>query len=167
MKIELYRNEEYINSVYANRNIAKPVPLDEGYQYYFIEEIKPINTNPYRYELKYKDTILTNEKHIDYPHLLKAIKNYELVEYSKDYVIDQLNKSLYDLLDIEYPIYVRQKHSDEIMFTKPNEERVAYITSLKNWELGQRLEKEKRVFEYINNNTFPSFIWESKPQKNV
>ncbi len=148
---------------YPRNDYGLVVGLDEGIQYYYLEEIKPTNTNNDKYYLKDKEIVLTKEEHPEYIHLLKAIKEWELIEYSQAVVIQKLSNSLGEYLDSNYPTWKRTKHLRELQ-GQPTKEREAYINSLFAWEDRCRLERDHREDNYINNNIFPDlYNWELMP----
>lgn len=166
MKIVLYKNGKYINSGYKHVDISKPIlSLAKGYQYYYVEEIKPQITDVNRYYLRLKGDVLTTEKHQEYAHFLKLVKEWELVEYPKSVVIEKLNDSLGQHLDSLYAPWKRQKHTDELTSDTITNERKTYIRALKAWEVSQRELRDQRETEYTNNNIFPSFEWDGMPNK--
>lgn len=159
MRIALYKNNQFVRFGYCRKDVAiAPSNLAKGSQYYYIDEVIPENTNVNRYYLKPLDIVLTEEIHEEYDHLLKAVKEWELVEYPQESIISKLDDSLGEHLDANYPVWKRTKHLREL--ETADEERAAYIQSLFDWEDRCRTERDLRETEYLNNNVFPSFEWE-------
>lgn len=167
MIIKLYDVEksEIVSDRYANKDISVPVDLDDGLQYYFIENDAISNPNHNQYYIERGSIELTDEEHPDYPHILKAVQTYSLVEYSSVVVLAELKRSFGEWVDNEYLPQTRTKHSDELagIYGEVSEERTLYIKSCKSWYYNLIIEYNNRVENYTNNNVFPSFEWESKP----
>jgi hypothetical protein len=131
--------------------------LDESYQQlYFIQEIMPENTNIHRYDCVRQEDILTDNFHPEYKHLKICMREWKLVEKSKEVVIDNLNQLYGQYLDCQYPQPVRISHILELQ-SGTSESRKQYIESLQSWLLECKADREKRISEYLENNLFPSF----------
>lgn len=176
MIIELYENGECVKKGYANKDISKPIKdLEKGLQYYFIEEIKPINTDSIRYYLKPNKVVLTEEKHPEYSHFLKAVKEWELVEFSQDLIIEKLNHSVGDWIESNFPIWKQTKYLSRFIYldmlkrdesiTEDQLTEMAYLNDLDNWVIKCRADRDLRESDFINNGVFPSFEWDLMPTK--
>jgi hypothetical protein len=143
-------------------------PVDstiEGVQFYLVKEEERPEYDSARGSMKQKELVLTNETDNENPHFKIAVKGWEVVSFTQDQIIQRLNDSLGQHLDSNYPLWQRQKHTDELNMMHSSPERIAEISALKTWEFECRAERDKREQEYINTNQFPSFEWEPKPEK--
>ena len=160
---------------YPAWDISEPIKgLDESIQFYYIETEKPENPNHDKYDLIKKPDVLTENVHPDYSHLKICERVYELVEKSKDEIINRLNTELGIYLDSNYLPAIRDKHVRELyrlnestLLTSEQIERRDYLLSLDNWLNECRIERQRREDEYLNNDIFPDFFnYPQKPQKN-
>lgn len=158
-------NDEIKEVEYPHMDIATPVVgLSQGILFYFIEQQERPVYDAFKSYLKPFEN-LTDKKHPEYSHLLLCERGWEVVDYSQQTIVQKLNASLGEHLDNEYPLWERQKHSDELLIGNPDAERKTYIESLKTWEFSQRQERDNRETEYLTNGVFPSFTWEPRPEK--
>lgn len=166
MRVIREYNGEIKEVDYPHVDISKPVVgLDKAIKYYFIEQADKPAFDADKSYLKPTQTLST-DVHPKYKHLLICYRGYEIIDYTQAAIIQKLNDSLGNHLDNEYPLWERQKHSDELAFGSPTTERKAYIESLKTWEFAQREERDNRESEYITNGVFPDLHnWESRPPK--
>lgn len=158
-------NDEIKEVEYPHIDISEPVKgLGDGILYYFINQAERPSYNADKSYLKPTEELTTN-KHPEYSHLLLCERGWEVVDYPQQVIVEKLNSSLGEHLDYEYPLWERQKHSDELLIGSPDADRKTYIESLKMWEFSQRQERDNRENEYLTNGVFPSFAWEPRPEK--
>lgn len=149
---EIQREQEY-----PNIDILIPIiGLNEGIQFYFIQENIIENPNPGRFNIVTKDLEFTNEVHPDYNHLLICKREMELIEKPQSEIIKRLNDDLGYYLDEVYPLWERNKHLSEFLF-EATPERIEYITKLGKWITDCRNERQRREDDYLNENIFPEF----------
>lgn len=168
MRIVLYKNGNIDKEGYASIDISKPIRLDKGYQYYYIERAIADIGSHYRYYLSNKYIELTTEPHPEFKHLLKAIEKRDLLEHSKDVVINMLIDNFGAFFDKNYPHHNRIKHSDELngLCGEIPQSRIDYLKSLKAWYMRGIEDLDHKKSEFINNNVFPNFDnWEEKPKE--
>lgn len=136
------------------------------YNKYEIFQIKENNKPVYddKQETVEKIEIYTNKKS-KFPKTKIFEINWKINKLSKQTIINKLNKSLVDHIDVQYPIWERIKHIDELVLDNLDEERENYIKSCKNWLNSCRGERDERENEFLVNNIFPSFEWENRPEK--
>lgn len=163
MKVIRKINDKIDEVEYPRKSISKPiVGLEKGITFYFISEFKRPSYNPQKSYLRSTDT-LTEKRHPEYSHLFLCERGWDIIDYSQDEIINKLNKSLGEHLDSEYPLWKRQKHSNELILGT-NTERESYIKRLIEWENSQRIERDIREKNYLNSNIIPSFEWEQIPR---
>ena len=165
MKVIRKINDEIKEVEYPHVDISNSVAgLADGIAYYFIKQSERPIYDAQKSYLKPTE-VLTDKKHAEYPHLLICERGWDVVDYCQQVIIQKLNASLGEHLDNVYPLWERQKHSDELLIGNPDTDRKAYIESLKTWEFTQRQERDNREANYLTNGIFPSFTWELRPAK--
>lgn len=172
--------KKYINSdkfeytKYPRADMGKLVGSDPDLEYYILEDNPPVYDENI-FKLKQGGVNFTNEDHEIYSALKKAVREYELIELSKDDTIKKLNDSLGQHIDSRYPYWKQVKHTAEAtrLYVEMGQNnwgeyeqlRFQYIMALANWARGLRQERDQREIEYRDNNIFPSFEWNEMPEK--
>jgi len=164
MIVRKYQNGKDWDWEYPRADIKEPVQqLEEGIVFCFIEETEKPEYNPEKSYLKPVNRLdLSPNK--TYPHLGTCYREWEIVDFPAETIVQRLNDTMGEHLDANYPQPVRLKHNEELQFRNPSTERIDKIMKLKEWEWRIRDEKDKRELDFINNNIFPSFEWEEKPE---
>ncbi len=130
-------------------------------KFYYIQENKPENTNPDKFDLVQLPDVLTTQKHSEYKHLFICNRNYELVEKPQTEIIERLNSELGNYLDSEYPISLRDKHARELLLIDVNSvikaDRKQYLLALNDWLNNCRKIRDQRESDYLQNDIFPKF----------
>lgn len=158
MRVIKVDNGEQKTVEYPCKDINKPAPgLVKGIEFYFINEAERPTPDSRLYTVKRTER-LTEDVNESYPHLKNAYIDYEVVQLSNEKIIENLNSSLGQHLDTNYPIWKRIKHADELI-TGATTEREAYIQSLKDWEQSCRDLRDLKEKELIENNQLPDFNW--------
>lgn len=170
MKNQVYKvkgADKPIKVSYPRENLKEPVQkLSKDIKYYAFLEVERPEINPTTQCVKRKEVFL-EEPHPLYPALLTCKLDWEILTYPQETIIERLNQSLGAYMDSEYLPETRIKHLGELMGLdgELTKERKAYLKALRKWETAQRKERDRRESAFINNNVFPSFNWEQKPQK--
>lgn len=98
----------------------------------------------------------TNEIHKDYKHFRIVNRIHLTEEIPIEQVIENLNQSYGNYLDEQYPQVERLNHSIELQ-AGTTQDRVDYIKTLQSWLIDCKLDRKKRIQDYIENGIFPSF----------
>ena len=167
MKVIYKSNTIQREQDYPNKDIATPVKgLNPAIQFYWIEETKPINENPQRYNLIQQPDVLTDTVHPTYSHLKICKMVWLLVQKTEPEVIQMLNDDLGMYLDTNYPTWERDKDIRKYMYDKvPNNEK-QYIKSVDEWMDNCRILRDQKEAAFLNNplTSFPTFSdYPSKP----
>lgn len=151
----------YSEIPYPNIDNVELEGLTDQYNLYTIthEERPDINEN-----IGYlvDDIQFTEKKDDDYPFLLKAVKGFKVITHSHEEIITRLNESIGQYIENNYPLWKQTRDQWRII---NNDERADYYKSLFQWADRLRAERDSRENDYIQNNIFPSFEWEPKPEK--
>jgi len=157
---------------YPRKDLEPIIGLSEDIKIYvIIEENQPrYDNNQYYLE---KTESYTEEIYDNYEHIFIYRISWKPIEHPKPKIINNLNKSLGDYLDTEYPLWERTKHlaekiellnKDEHMLSESERERLELITGLDDWINRCRTERDVKEEEYVTNNVFPDFDnWDSRP----
>lgn len=160
----IYENNNFIKKTekYPRKNISEPLSENTNLKFYVLLDNIP-EYDPDFQKIVKKDIELTEDNYNEYQHLYIAYQLYEVISMDKSIIITKLNNSLAMHLDTNYHIALREKHTFELAYTKVTGKRQQDLLELRDWLDRCRLERDTREFEYINNNTLPSFEWEDKP----
>lgn len=160
MKV-LFKNietDEVWEGNYPRKDISEPVQgLSKDIEIYYINETKEDLINSLKYKLVKQKDNLSNDNHNEYKHLKLCNRNWIRVEKTKEEVISNLNSTLYNILDREYPLIERIKDSDEMIYGNPDNDKENIIRTKKKWEQDLRTLNRQRIKDYIENDIFPSF----------
>jgi hypothetical protein len=162
---------------YPGKNIESlPIGFEvDKYKIHIIVNI-PINYDPnfQRFE-KDKGYIFTEDVYLDNSHIFICHPKYNIIDSTPQQVIQTLNKSLGEFLDIEYPLWERAKHAGEgnyILWSKSEGDltieelaRKKYIDDTYTWISNCRKERDNKENEFLTNGTLPSLDWEARPIK--
>ena len=157
----LYRDnktKQLIEKPYNGSDISIPIEwLDKNIEIFWINIIYPVIDNSNQFQISSEfDYEFTNELHKEYKHFQIVNKIYRKIELSKDDVINNLNNNYGQYLDSQYPQVERLNHTIELLIGT-SEERKQYISNLQEWLLKCKEDRKKRINDYLENNTFPSF----------
>lgn len=175
MKIATYNNGEFIKIGYPRKDFKPVEKLEKGIQFYYIEENRP-DYSPEKSSLKKVDGLeLTEDKHEEYPHILKAIQNYEVIDYTQSQIINNLNRAVGEWIEERLPVWKQVKYISRFMYldilakegtaTTEQLQEMEYLNDLDNWVIKCRADRDLREQEYLNNGIFPSFIFDEMPLK--
>ena len=165
---------ERITDKYPRKDISEPLEGAADYQLYVIDHTIPAFDELKQTVKVLPNYALTTEKYLNHSHILIATK-YQLIDKTKDEVIEALNDSLGKHLDTSYPFWEQNKHSGRAlryisslsMGGTPTAEETNYINRkvvvLADWASRCRVERDNREKEYRDNDIFPSFEWEARP----
>ncbi len=161
-----------IREEYLNKDISKPIDLDDNLEIYKVIDVKP-DYNVDSQRLKKDSYLYTDDLFEDYKHLKIANVNYIVEDIPQDEIIERLNNSLGAHLDNSYPLWERAKHSgigNYILWNKTEGELTsvelatkAKIDNTYAWITQCRAERDEREQNYKDNDIFPSFEWEERP----
>ena len=167
---------QIVLSTYPRKDISEPL---EGKSsnliqiYKIIDKIPTYDTNKQR--IINKNNYIFTEEINEYSHIKNAYVEYEITDISNEEIIERLNISLGTYLDEVYPLWERAKHAGEgsyILWNKTESDltteeltRKSYIDNMYNWITRCRKERDEREKNLIENNEFPSFEWEPRPQQ--
>lgn len=143
---------------YNGKDISKPIEnLDSNIVLYWINEVYPLIENPNKTRLSCEvKNEFTNETHKDYKHFKIVNRIHLTEEIPMEQVIDNLNQSYGNYLDEQYPQVERLNHSIELQ-AGTTQNRIDYIKTLQAWLIDCKLDRKKRIENYIENGIFPSF----------
>jgi len=161
---------------YPRGDESKPIDgLEENLEIFKIIDVAPLfDINKQR--LSIDGYLFTNEAYNE--HIKIAKLNYIISDIPPDEIIKKLNNSLGNHLDSNYPFWEQNKHSGKglryistlMQGGTPTQEESSYINSkvivLADWARRCRDERDKREKNYLENNIFPSFEWEMRPETN-
>lgn len=133
--------------------------------------------NPPPYDRLTHRLIIDGYDFIETGHIGEAYKLYRLEQLTNDEIIANLNNSLGEHLDNNYPAYEETKHLAQILrlslvknkdtWNTQDNARFNYMLSMGDWQAKCRDERDRREEELINNGVLPSFEWDEKPDKPV
>jgi hypothetical protein len=153
---------EGLNEIKVNGQ-KQPVKTEDRIDYYFINEVIPVNENPEQYNLLQLEDVLTDEFHMEYKHLKICNRMWILVEKSQAEVKQRLNDELGIFLDEQYPFWERDKHMRKELFGKSTTDEKKYIKELDAWMDKCRALRDTKEAAYLS-GTFPDLkTWITKP----
>ena len=138
---------------------------------YAIIDNRPLEVDLRLQKVVPSDIRLVDEPHGEYKHLFQAIQDYTIIPLSNARIIAEIDMSVGDHLDKNYPTYKRIKHQREIADDargkkKKDASRIEYIGSLSDWEDRCRESRNNKERELIENGILPNlYDWEEKPNK--
>jgi len=142
---------------YNRNNIDEPIEGEHSVTVYKLLDVL-IDCDP-DYQRKNKTTLdISEDLYKGLEHIKIAYQNYEVVDFPDEQKISIFSNKFGSWIDQQYPVYKRQKHSDELVMN-PTAERKADIESWKAWEFSQRdLFDQKKINKDFNFNFEPKNI---------
>jgi len=175
MNIILYNKitKERIFKKYPRNDLEPIVGLsDDIIVYYVIESDKP-NYDNRTHSLKFNE-IWSDDIYEDKEHIKICYKNYYLSQLPNEIIIENLNNSVGDWIDNNYPLWEQNKHTGQILRLRLQKEksewdefdiaRYEWIINTADWVRSCRLKRDLYEYELMN-NIIPDFIWDNRPDK--
>lgn len=163
---------QIIKSKYPRKDISEKIEGLVGLEIYKLVDNKPIY-EALSHKVVKTDIVLSEDIYGENKHLKIAYQNWELIKLSDNQIISNLNISLGNHLDTQYPIWERTKHAGfgsyyleskmNNSITPEEEEERQKIDAMYNWITTQRNERDDRENELVTNGTIPSFVWGERP----
>lgn len=158
------------------RNDKNPiVGLAENLEIFVIsDEILPYDNR--LHNIQCTGYTLTESYDQEYTHLKIANSNWIIKEKLTNEIINNLNRSLGEYLDDNYPEWERSKHAGESLrfvvkgqpnWTENDIKRISYIQATADWCRSCRLLRDQRELDLIIDNILPSFDWIERPNKSL
>ena len=168
--------EEVKEVNYPHIDIANPVAgLDGGIVYYYIDKLERPEIDFNKSYLKPTE-VLTDKIHPEYSHLLVCERGYEVVDYPNETIIEKLNTAVGEWIESRMPLWKQSKYlgryiglkdlNKEGLLDQDRINEMNYYLSLWEWADKCRSDRDLREHEYINNDVFPSFVFDEMPPKN-
>lgn len=158
---------------YPRTDMGPIIGLDNDIKFYGIEETTIPDFDNKLYKLQVEEEWL-DEPFNGLSHLGTYRKNYTIVPLSNDIIINNLNKSVGNWIDTEYPLWEQNKHTGQILrlmqissYERTDEENSRYnwIIATADWAKSCRELRDLKETQLISNGILPSFEWPLRPEK--
>jgi hypothetical protein len=138
--------------------------------YYEVKESIP--THDSRIYKAVKSTTFTTDEHPNYPHILKAVTGFSLVQLTDDQIVVNIHIADEDWL----ATYCQESEQDNLRTeglllleksilgtaTQADEDRKTYLKAVQSWFVTVRSEANTMADDFLN-GTLPDFVFTSKP----
>jgi hypothetical protein len=156
-------SDEYIRKDYKEKPEGKQNP--DLRIYVLIDNIP--SYNPSFETISKLDIRKTKENYEGLKHLLIAYQDYNVIPIDVESIVNELTTSLGMYLDINYPVYLRDKHVREMVFSKSNTERMNFIKQLDAWIDECRLLRDLKEENIRQGQRVDINDWPVKPVENI
>lgn len=92
-----------------------------------------------------------------------ANESLSTAQLPNDNIIVNINQSLKNHLDSNYPLSERCRHLNELNNPSIDIDRKTYIESIQAWEINCWIDMDNMIDNLVNNNILPTIEWDERP----